>query len=629
MKSVMLLGMATLAFADLYMHNPRGSNDRLNEANDNRNNANRLFDSQNNNKGGYCWGDPLTYYEGSVLSIEWTAQHGCGSSNSDCQMVIQYMCSNIAEDGSTLVRDGSTTTTIPNTSPEYMSQNTGVYEYGMHESYAYYQRCSGRSRNMGLYIADRNLNGDDARFTRQENNGQRYGFECNEERDYYPYWAPSPWIDVAILTNKADKLCGTFESESQNVVSKWECVDPNDNSMPGGQDGNGPSPISQTQCEGNGGTWLETPSWDLGKPDCTDSPYSRDNHLGNGKEGYTNHYNWSLPSGNDLDCLDGDNCVCVLRLRYNISTYDVDNWEETDADGLPAVADSSTFIDWNYNGNASPLQQDPTVDVGGFNVTLALNTDQYGRIFEDRSYTFYLKSRPSDVSSTIYNLNVRGKRGNIVQVYPSVEYDFVPTFLEIPEYSWVHFHWTGCDTNPNGNAGEGTEGTDRHNIIQIRGEALNYPMTWDEYDDFSPQLPWTDEERLNFAAAGQTISDCPTYAELMTANANNEEAVEEDTSNCFVLNAAPRHFDGGVFQFGTGTLNNHYNYMCTRNNNFSNRSQKGGLSVTTAIPAYAIGLIVGGASALALGAFLGVTYYMSKVNPYSAPGKVWNKVLGH
>ena len=35
------------------MHNPRGSNNRLSEDNNNRNNANRLFDSQNNNR--YAW----------------------------------------------------------------------------------------------------------------------------------------------------------------------------------------------------------------------------------------------------------------------------------------------------------------------------------------------------------------------------------------------------------------------------------------------------------------------------------------------------------------------------------------------------------------------------------------------
>lgn len=39
--------------ADVYMHSPRGSNDRNCERNANRNNGNRLFDSQNNNAGGY------------------------------------------------------------------------------------------------------------------------------------------------------------------------------------------------------------------------------------------------------------------------------------------------------------------------------------------------------------------------------------------------------------------------------------------------------------------------------------------------------------------------------------------------------------------------------------------------
>lgn len=46
--------MCGAALADVYMHNPRGSNDRNCERNVNRNNGNRLFDSQNNAKG-YVW----------------------------------------------------------------------------------------------------------------------------------------------------------------------------------------------------------------------------------------------------------------------------------------------------------------------------------------------------------------------------------------------------------------------------------------------------------------------------------------------------------------------------------------------------------------------------------------------
>ncbi len=41
-----LLGLVALVTSDVYMHNPRGSNNRLNERSANRNNANRLFDSQ-------------------------------------------------------------------------------------------------------------------------------------------------------------------------------------------------------------------------------------------------------------------------------------------------------------------------------------------------------------------------------------------------------------------------------------------------------------------------------------------------------------------------------------------------------------------------------------------------------
>jgi hypothetical protein len=101
------------------MHNPRGSNDRNCERNVNRNNGNRLFDSQNNANGGYAcpravggievertvpavdatviaansiptitsptFGampllmyEKMYYFPNSKLPIEWTAQHGCG-----------------------------------------------------------------------------------------------------------------------------------------------------------------------------------------------------------------------------------------------------------------------------------------------------------------------------------------------------------------------------------------------------------------------------------------------------------------------------------------------------------------------------------------------------------------------
>ena len=43
---VVVVALLSLASADVYMQNPRGSNNKLNEVSNNVNNANRLFDSQ-------------------------------------------------------------------------------------------------------------------------------------------------------------------------------------------------------------------------------------------------------------------------------------------------------------------------------------------------------------------------------------------------------------------------------------------------------------------------------------------------------------------------------------------------------------------------------------------------------
>src|SRR3989338_3746522 len=94
-------------FADVYLQMLRGSNNRLDEANRDRDNANRLFDSQNNNRGGYNVGSSY-HFVGEIVRIEWTNQHSCNSGTANCDLILQYMCDD-------WLRDGTVTERIPNT----------------------------------------------------------------------------------------------------------------------------------------------------------------------------------------------------------------------------------------------------------------------------------------------------------------------------------------------------------------------------------------------------------------------------------------------------------------------------------------------------------------------------------
>jgi len=661
---VVLIGVLCLhaVLADVYLHNLRGSNNRLNERSANRRNANRMFDSQNNNRGGYNVGDRTDDPAGndaddqyqmeffmsdagkSYMDIEWTNQHGCGGNEDadphkqNCNLVMQYMCQpeSVRQDDDDKIRPGTDTNTQNHNrlngnqvntetlnQKENRKSNNVQENRGLNEPWEWYDKCYNRERNKGLFTADqilKNNNGQGisaAIYTRQNPNGNRYGYECPEERDYFPYFHPTPWVDIAVLTDNTS-MCEYYAENSFNTNPKGECVQnyPNSNRKRHFSRYNNPA-----ECAENDGEWVDfynfiekdatannqaacesktnaqhTYVWGVPfdpydtigtiqeeclvqpKPiECAQAPWSRSNHLGNGREGKANTYKWELPNFPS-----GTEMRCVYRMRYNISTDDYAPW-----------ATNSSFNKDLQAGVVSPVQQNPYVDIGA-DVTalrLAINTAQFGRTFQDRSHPFILKERPDNArTETIHNINVRGKRGNIVQVYPAVEYDFVPNDLEIKEGDLIHMQWTGSNTHNNGNpggdgqtgdAGEGRGGTDRSNIVQIANRDENFPMpfdqtnmwenaeiVWSPYKLNNNQNPSAQDLAINMASSG--------YYRCMESGDCGNQSVDRKQELNNLLDNAPASYEGPLMKVKKGT----YHYTCTRNNNFTNRSQKATLIVS-------------------------------------------------
>lgn len=724
------------AFADMYLQFPGGGNNRLNEPNRNRNNKNRLFDSQNNNRFGYNQ-QGYYFFTESEINMQWTVQHSCGpDSNVNCDIILQYAC----EDN---LRDGHVTDTIPQYKTDcYNNDCNSDFSYGMHEDFQSYQHCTLRERNKGLYPADRNINGQDARYTRQENNGERYGYECNEERDHYPYWHPTIWKDIAVFTDDTSR-CQYYQEESENVKGRWYChvsdrflndnYDPNDRAFV--------IPINEQDCnELEGGEWKESephqyPNGEaMEAPVCEEAPYQRDNHHGNGNSRYFVGYKWTVP----------EHLVhssCAVRIRYNVTSNDYDAWNidyeakelnerlaESPGNNIgqcfgvgegPAkiggVEFSELDIDMNSALEINPLPDERIVmtrdsansttwrlktknfgsnqwvgwrDVGfgrkriklSFDVKFsvkpmfgvnglyffnrvhndwiddapegdwyhvdieeemelsgrdylvilkfghvsvdlelrdfqlcvvderadgnpfasmqdalgwgpyeakqrgyehkndaalqiferidmklrsAYNTDQLGRVFEDRSHKIKFKKMPEEIkqdmvenNKTFYNINVMGKIGNNVEVYPAFEYDFVPSRILADEGDYIHIQWSGSNTNDlendhsqteaNGNTVQVLRGLDRHNMVAI--------------DSMSDIRPSADPEKIN-SVIGLSAVDSMSLAFSGVIGGDNE-----------YLQSAGPYFDLGIRKL---TKEGRHYFMSSINNSHGTRTQKG------------------------------------------------------
>jgi len=446
-------------------------------------------------------------------------------------------------------------------------------DIGLHESWEFYDRCN-------------------------DEMGTRYGLECQQERETWPYEFITPWVDVAYFSDDSANVC-TDEITKINQKEYFECVEYYDNARQ--KRVHKSQYTNQAECTDNNGDWLgfykvgdiiegtsqsacqnlnqssSSKTYVWGRPmswkdlaadvlsaetcialpddvECLQAPNTRDGYLGDvdgGRE--TPRFTWNLPNYEE-------DKRCVMRIRYMVSSNE------------EAITGRNNVV---YTDGTDGV----TVATAPVKVT-----------FEDRSHIFKLLQRPNEIpdSLTIHNLVVRGKRGNIVQTYPAVEYDFVPNRLTITEGEAIHVQWAGSNTHNNGNpggdgqtgdAGEGRGGTDRNNMVELLNRKANFPAPFHKQTLFkNANWIWSSHERGDPDDAGFNLALSMATSGYYHCENQNECSDEFNNRLDKQLNEADASFHGHVFAPAVGE----YHYKCMRNDNFSNRHQKGTITVVEA-----------------------------------------------
>ena len=119
-------------------------------------------------------------------------------------------------------------------------------------------------------------------------------------------------------------------------------------------------------------------------------------------------------------------------------------------------------------------------------------------------------------------------------------------------------------------------GTDRNNMVEMKIPSVNYPLEAGESLSLfkNAEIIWSYDiktktnEDLILSMATSGYYNSITFCHASPTSSRKLDAL---------LNGAPASYPGVLLRFAPGT----YNYMCTRNNNFSNRNQKGRIHVYT------------------------------------------------
>lgn len=420
---------------------------------------------------------------------------------------------------------------------------------------------------------------------------KRSGLECYHERQHFPNELDysTQWTNVALFADDHDVKCQQLNLKRFQPI--FECVEfysKNKRKHKSKID-------NQGDCEKNNGQWLGFYNYKeivenvntaagcaqldgdhvFGRPmdwkklsedkladeaclklpdevQCFAPPNTRANYLGMASgTNESPRFQWSLP-------IYEKNQRCVLRIRSFIENK---NEEQISHD----------------NNDMSHLLGTPL-----YLATAQKYASNNRVVFEDRSHIFKLVNRPNEIpdNQVLHNIIVRGKRGNIVQTFPAVEYDFVPNNLQINNGDAVQFQWTGSNSHNNGNdagdgqsgdAGNGQGGTDRHNMIQSYYMKTNFPLPYENHTLFqNAEFLWNvDNKPLSPFAASLSHATSGYYYTAAEYRAKQSKLNDR-------LNNADPSFRGVVFKPASDSK---YYYVGMRNNDFSNRSQKGQLTV--------------------------------------------------
>jgi len=163
-----------------------------------------------------------------------------------------------------------------------------------------------------------------------------------------------------------------------------------------------------------------------------------------------------------------------------------------------------------------------------------------------------------------------------VPVYPSVEYDFVPYSLEVQEGEFIHFQWTGSNTNPNNNAGQGTQGTDRSNVILLRHKPPEYQVDAQLKGPHCPVANGNAQTNPDVCHTGAWKQSYPARIDDTAPTANFMGLSFETKRALARAGIYTPHVDVGPVQVLDRGV---FNYICTRNHAFTNRDQKAQIRV--------------------------------------------------